>query len=71
MQQVSELSNYDRCQVFCLRIDTVISLIADAIQTNEYLILAEIKGCKIRDWIVGKLGIRISRILYSIYVYKG
>ena len=37
-----------------LRIDTVISLIVDVIQTNQCLVLAEIKGCQVRDWIVGK-----------------
>ena len=56
----SELSNYRRCQsVFSLRFTEII-LIVDAILANQCLVLAEIKGCQIRDWIVGKLGVRIS-----------
>ena len=37
-----------------LRIDTGVVLIGDDIQTNQCLVLAEIKGCQVRDWIVGK-----------------
>ena len=43
-------------------------IIGDAIQANKCLTLAKIKGCRVRDWIVGKRGIRISRILYSTCV---
>ena len=57
---VSELSNNDRCQsVLFLRLDTGVVLIDDAIQANQCLILAEIKGCQVRDWIVRKCGVRI------------
>ena len=38
-------------------------LVSDAMQANQYLVLAEINGRQVRNWIVG--GIRISRILYS------
>ena len=60
---VSQLSNYDRCQsmFWC------VILIGDAFQVNQCLVLTEIKGCHVSDWIVGKLGIRISRILYRTY----
>ena len=52
---VSELSNYDRCQsVFFLRILTGVILISDAIQANKCLVLAEIKECQVKYWIVGK-----------------
>ena len=52
---VSELSKYDRCRfVFFLRIGTGIILIGDAIQAYPCVVLADIKGCQVRDWIVGK-----------------
>jgi len=35
-------------------IDTVIILVGDAFQTNQCEMLAEIKRCQVRDWIVGK-----------------
>ena len=59
---VSEpLSNYDRCQslFFC------VILIGDAIQANQCLVLAELKGCQVRDWIVRKCEFhefKISRV---------
>ena len=48
-----------------LLIGTDIILIGDAIQANKCLVLAEIKGCQVKDWIGEKRSIRISRILYS------
>ena len=54
-----------------LRRDTGVVLIGDDIQTNQCLVLAEIKGCQVRDWIVGKWGTRISRMLYSTLVNEG
>ena len=35
-----------------LCIDTGAILIGDAIQANQCLVFAEIKGCQVRDWIV-------------------
>ena len=70
---VSELSSYDRCQscVF-LCIDTGVILIDDAIQANQCVDKQKLnKGCQVRDWIVGKLGFRISQILYSMHVNEG
>jgi len=43
-------------------------IVNPAIQANQCQVLAEIKGCQVRDWIVGKWGIRISRILYCTCV---
>ena len=37
--------------VFFLHIDTGVILIGDAILVNQYLVLAEIKGCQVTDWI--------------------
>ena len=46
------------CQVMTdvvfLCIDTDIILIGDTIQANFCLVLAQIKECQVRDWIVGK-----------------
>ena len=41
-------------------IDTGGILIGGAVQANQCIILAEIKGCQRRDGIMGKRGIRIS-----------
>ena len=46
--------------VVFLCIDTGIILIGDAIQTNHCLVLAQIKECQVRDWIVVKLDIGLS-----------
>ena len=48
-----ELSKYDSCQsvFFC----TCGTLISNAIQANQHLVLAEIKGYLVRNKIVGKL----------------
>ena len=54
-----------------LHADTGVIVFGEAIQENECLVLAAIKGCEDRDWIAGKWGIRISRILYNVYVKKG
>ena len=51
-----------------LHADTGVILFGEAIQANQSLVPAAIKGCQVRYWIVGKLGIRISRILYHMYV---
>ena len=47
--------------LYFLRIDTGVVNV-----TGNLLILAEINEHLVRDFIVGKLGIRISRILYSM-----
>ena len=47
---VSELANCNRCQLVFFGL----ILISDAIQANQCLVLAEIKGCQVRDWLVGK-----------------
>ena len=31
-----------------------VSMIGDAIQSNQCLVLTEIKGCQVRDWTVGE-----------------
>ena len=36
-----------------LYIDTGVTVIGDVKQANQCLVLAEIKGCQVRDWIVG------------------
>ncbi len=54
-----------------LRVDTGVILFGDAIQATQCLVLAELKVCLITDCIVGKLSIRISRILYSTCVNDG
>ena len=55
-----------------LHIDIGIILIGDAIQANQFLVLAEIKGCQVRDWIIGKNGIRMSRLVqHSTCVNEG
>ena len=42
-----------------LHIDTFVILIGDAIQVSQCLVLSEIKGCQVRYWIMGNLGIRM------------
>ena len=44
-----------------LRIDTGDILISDVTQANQCLVLAEMKGCQVTDWIVGKAGIRFHK----------
>ena len=54
---VSELSNVWQVSVgVFLHIDSGVILIGDAIQANQCLVLAEIKGVRylISNWIVGK-----------------
>jgi len=48
-----------------LHIDTGIILFtgSDAIQANLCLVFAETNGCQVRDWIVRKLGIKISNFI--------
>jgi len=56
-----------------LHIDTSLTLTGDVIQQTSVccLVLAEIKGCQVRDLIVGKWGTRISQILYGTYANEG
>ena len=54
-----------------LRIDTDVILIDGAIEVNQSMILAELIGCRVRDWIVEKIVIIISRILCSTCVNEG
>ena len=51
--------------------DTDVISIGDMIQVSQCLVLAEIMGCQVRDWTVGKWGIRILRILYNTCVDEG
>jgi len=37
-----------------LHINTDVDLIGDVIQANQCLVITEIKGCQVGDWIVGK-----------------
>jgi len=52
----SQLSDHDWLSLvavsMCLRIDTGVILVGDAIQTNQGLVLTEINGRQVRNWIV-------------------
>ena len=41
------------------------------IQATQCLVLAEINGCQVRDWIVGKLNSRMSQLAYKTCVNEG
>ena len=51
--------------------DTDVILIGDAIQTDQCLVLTEIKESQVRNCIVVKLTNRISLSLYSTCVNEG
>ena len=53
------------------RIHTGVILIGDVNTTDQCLILAGMKGCQIRDWIVGKLSNTMSRILHKTCMNAG
>jgi len=39
--------------VLCIDTGVNVNLISDVIQAHQYMVLAEIKGCQVRVWIVG------------------
>ena len=45
------MTDVSRCFIAAYMIDTGVILIGDAIQANECMVLAEIKGCQVRYWI--------------------
>ena len=66
----SELTKYDRCQsVISLRIDTHWRHFEDAIQANQCMGLAEIKGCQVRYFCVWKNEVLQFHEFYATCVY--
>ena len=51
--RAGKLSHMSVGVFLCIDTGVNVNLISDVIQAHQYMVLAEIKGCQVRVWIVG------------------